>query len=179
MEYPNPAFSRMTERDGAWMARILARFTPDDVRTLAEMGQFSDPGDTDYLATVLEGRLEKILDRYLTRLSSIADIHVERNDELCGVDLAERRGVRAPASFRYVARGSNLSFLPVERREGGVICVRLDHVTRDGAAPADAPERHVRVTLEDGVAKGHLVVHLYDLGPAKGYLPVAVERQEP
>jgi hypothetical protein len=179
MEYPNPAFSRMTERDGAWMARILARFTPDQVRTLAEMGRFSDPGDTDYLATVLEGRLERILDRYLTRLSSITDVHVEGPDELCGVDLAEGRGVRSPASFRYLARGPARSFLPIERRAGGVVCVTLNHVAADGGAPDDAPERHVRMTVEDGVASGPLVVHLYDLGPAKGYLPVAVERPEP
>ena len=42
-EYPNAAFSRMTERDGAWMARILARFTPEMVEALGRMGQFSDP----------------------------------------------------------------------------------------------------------------------------------------
>src|SRR5271154_1991353 len=60
-EYPNAAFSRMTERDGAWMARFLARFTPELVETLARMGQFSDPRKTAYLTAVLEGRLDKIL----------------------------------------------------------------------------------------------------------------------
>ena len=34
-EYPVSSFSRMTERDGAWMARILARFTPEMVAALA------------------------------------------------------------------------------------------------------------------------------------------------
>jgi hypothetical protein len=179
MEYPNPAFSRMTERDGAWMARILARFTPDMVRTLAETGQFSDPGNTSYLAAVLEGRLERILGRYLTRLSSITDVHMDGGSKLCGVDLAELRGLRGPASFRYVARGPNQSFLPIERREGGVICVTLNHIAADGGMPSDAPERHLRLILEDGVATGPLVVHLYDLGPASGYMPVGVERPEP
>jgi len=51
-EYPNAAFSRMTERDGAWMARILARFTPEMVDALAGMGKFSEPAKTAYLATV-------------------------------------------------------------------------------------------------------------------------------
>ncbi len=61
-EYPNPAFSRMTERDGAWMARILAHFTRENVRSLAEIGDFTKRENTDYLASVLEGRLEIILE---------------------------------------------------------------------------------------------------------------------
>src|SRR5258708_5793370 len=68
-EYPNAAFSRMTERDGAWMARILARFTPELVEELASMGRLTDPARTAYLAAVLQGRLDKILERYLPRLS--------------------------------------------------------------------------------------------------------------
>jgi hypothetical protein len=55
------AFSRMTERDGAWMTRILARFTPEMVEALAGAGQLADPSHTAYLASVLQGRLDKIL----------------------------------------------------------------------------------------------------------------------
>ena len=51
--YPNPAFLRMTERDAAWMARMIARFTPDDVRKLVELGRWSRPGDASYLTNVL------------------------------------------------------------------------------------------------------------------------------
>src|SRR5262249_19109258 len=90
-EYPNPAFSRMTERDGAWMARILARFTPDLVATLARMGRFSDPKHTEYLTSVLEGRLEAILSRYLLRLSPLTNVHLEGGDRLCAEDLAATR----------------------------------------------------------------------------------------
>ena len=42
-EYPNAAFSRMTERDGAWMARILARFTPEMVEALGTDGSVLRP----------------------------------------------------------------------------------------------------------------------------------------
>jgi hypothetical protein len=41
-EYPNAAFSRMTERDGTWMAGILPHFTPETVETMGQMGKFSD-----------------------------------------------------------------------------------------------------------------------------------------
>jgi hypothetical protein len=178
-EYPNPAFSRMTERDGAWMARILAGFTPQRVEALAKMADFTDPGNTSYLANVLEGRLERILDRYLTRLSPIADVHVEGADQLCGVDWAEKRGVREAARFRYSAQSSTGAELAVSVRDGAVVCMTLPHVARDGGSPDDAAERYVGVVIHDGVARGSLVAHLYDLGPARGYRLAGLERPEP
>jgi hypothetical protein len=175
-EYPNPAFTRMKERDAAWMARILARFTPEMIRALAEAASFTDPRSTDYLAQVLEGRLARILDRYLTRLSPIADVHVEGGNLLCGVDLAEWRHVSAATRFRYAARLGTSLPLPVQQGEQGRICVAIPHVSPDRGAPDDAPSRYVRVTLLDGVAESPLRAHLYDLGPTRGYRLAGIER---
>jgi hypothetical protein len=178
-EYPNAAFSRMTERDGAWMSRILARFTPEMVHRLAAVGNFSDPNDTEYLAAVMEGRLERILERYLLRLSPMADLHVDDGDSLCGVDLAEMRHLREPEAFWYVVTTKNGVVLPVDRKPGGTLCMRLPHVARDGGAPEDSLERYTTVTIADGVAKGVLVAYLYDLGPTRGYRLAGVERADP
>jgi hypothetical protein len=177
-EYPNEAFSRMTERDGAWMARILSRFSPDDVRSLAEAALFTDPSQTEYLARVLEGRLVKILDRYLTRLSPIADLTVREGDRLCGTDLAERRALRAPSGFRYRAH-TRSAWLQVTRGQEGEVCVGLTHTAADGGSADDAPERYTSVAIDDGVARGKLLAHLYDLGPARGFRLVGLERPEP
>ncbi len=168
-EYANPAFDRMTERDGAWMARILARFTPEMVRALARMGRLSSESDTEYLATVLEGRLEKILERYLLRLSPMAEVRVA-GDELCATDLAEWRGLRAPEQFQYTARRLGGEWLPVRREPAGGVCVPLSHAGSDS--------NYVRIALRDGVARGALVAHLYDLGPGRGFALAGLERPE-
>ena len=167
-EYPNLAFSRMSERDGAWMARILARFTPELVHTLAVMGDFTDPSQTVYIEHVMEGRLERVLERYLTRLSPIGDLRVE-GDRLCGVDLAELRGVREASRFRYAARTTDGVALPVARSPHGGVCVALRH--RTGST-------YLRVVVDDGVARGKLVAHLYDLGD-RGFKLVGLQRPEP
>ncbi len=177
-EYSLTAFSRMTERDGAWMARILARFTPEMVKALARMADYADPDDTAYLEEVLEGRLEKILERYLTRLSSIAEVHVEGTSMVCGVDLAEWRGLRGADAFRYAARVLGRGWVTVERRAGGEVCAALPHVASDGGIADDSPARYVRVRVEDGVSRGPLVAHLYDLGPSRGYRLAGLERPE-
>jgi hypothetical protein len=177
-EYPVSAFSRMTERDGAWMARILARFTPEMVGALARSGRLTDPGKTAYLEQVLQGRLDKVLERYLTRLSPVTDVHVE-GTSVCGVDLVEWRGMRDAGAFRYTARVLGAGWLSVERRPGGGVCVPVPHVAADGGAADDAAERYVRVRLEDGVDAGPLIVHLYDLGPARGFALAGLERMDP
>jgi hypothetical protein len=178
-EYPNPAFSRMSERDGAWMARILAHFTPEMVKALAELGDFSDPGNTAYLANTLEGRLEKIMSRYLTRLSPMFDMHVEGPDRLCGVDLARARAVAQGADFHYVATARNGDPLAVAALDSAKVCVTLPRVAGDGGPANDAPERYLTVAIENGVAKGPMVAHLYDLGPTRGYTLAGLERPDP
>jgi hypothetical protein len=181
-EYPNAAFSRMTERDGAWMARILSHFTPDMVELLARMAKFSDPAKTAYLASVLKGRLDKILERYLTRLSPLGDVHVAGTEGLCAQDLAETRGLRSPSEFRYDAHfssGAGEVPISVTRQPEGGICVTLPHVAADAGARDDAAERYVRIAIADGVARGPLVAHLYDLGPVRGYRLAGIERPEP
>jgi hypothetical protein len=175
-EYPNPAFSRMTERDGAWMARILSRFTPEMVLAIAKLGEFSDPRATLFVAATLEGRLERLLERYLTRLSPIADLHLEDSALLCGVDLAERRGVRGASDFRYQARLASGVPLTVTRRPGGELCVALPRIAGDTGPADDSPARYFAVAIADGVARAPLVAYLYDWGPARGYAIAGIER---
>jgi hypothetical protein len=57
--------------------------------------------------------------------------------------------------------------------------VTLPHVAPDDGLRDDAGERYVRVRVQDGVARGPLVAHLYDLGPTRGYRLVGIERPEP
>jgi len=188
MQYENPAFSRMTERDGAWMARILARFSREQVRALAQMAELTDPKNTEHLETVLEGRLERILARYLTRLAPIGELHVEARDRLCGLDLAQMRAVREPASFRFTARwspgaaspddGRRARGLRVEASGAGRVCVDLPRVAPDAGPRDDSPQRYVTVHVDDGVAQGPLVAYLYDLGPARGYVLAGIDRPE-
>jgi hypothetical protein len=178
-EYPNAAFSRMTEHDGAWMTRILARFTPEMVHALAVMGNFTDPSDTEYMSAMMEGRLEKILERYLTRLSPVTDVHLEAGDQLCAVDLAEARHLRDAGAFWYVARTPAGSPLKVDRKPGGRICVTLRHERSDTGREDDAGERYTTVKIVDGVAAGSLLAHVYDLGPSRGFALAGVERPDP
>ena len=183
-EYPNPTFSRMTELDGAWAARILARFTPEMIATLAKMGKFSNPIHTSYLTEVLQGRLDKILARYLTRLSPVTDVRVEDRSRLCGVDLARLRSVSGEDRFHYHAslsiEGAAASkSVPVVQGKSSEVCMNLPHVAADGGSPDDAPGRYVIVQLTNGVAPGPLAAHLYDLGPARGFKLAGIERLSP
>jgi len=162
-EYPNPAFLRMTERDGAWMARILARFTRPRIHALVELASFTDPGASEYLERVLDGRLMRILDRYLLRLSPMTDARVE-GDALCVTDLAETRGVREPAAFRFTAQPA----LSLRRRTGSRVCFEL---------PAEWTAPDVSVVLDDGVAAGKLLVRMHDFG--RGLIVTNVQRPEP
>ena len=176
MEYPNPAFSRMTERDGAWMARILARFTPEMVHALAALGDFSDPANTEYIARILEGRLQRILARYLTRLSPIADLRVE-GSRLCGVDLARRRQVRPARDYQYEARSDTGARLSLELSDAGGLCVTLPGSSAAATAPDEAAVRYERIRITSSAAQGALLAYVYDLG-SRGFRLVGLERPE-
>jgi hypothetical protein len=181
-EYSNPAFDRMRERDGAWMARILARFTPDHLGALVKAGAFSKPENSAHLQQLLQARLERVLKRYLTRLSPLSDLHVESHDRLCGVDLARKTGAAPESAFHYRAEMRSgegpaaAKAVAVEESANAAVCLTLPHVAKDGGPADDAASRYVVLRIASGAAKGPLEAHLYDLGPARGYKLVGIER---
>ena len=174
--YPNPAFVRMQERDAAWMARIIARFTAADVRAIVAAARFSDPGDIDYLTQVLLDRQRSILARYLTRLSPLADVHADR-EKICATDLARLRGVVAPEQFRYTVteRGAGKQLaLAATVLPDGVVCFQPQPVAA-AQLPDPARERIVIFEVRNGTAAGPLEIHAYDLD-ARGMHVVGLVR---
>jgi hypothetical protein len=170
--YPNPAFLRMTEHDAAWMARKIAKFTPEDVRKIVELGRWSRPIDAEYLTKVLIERQRKILYRYLLRLSPLGDVHSD-GDRICATDFARLRGLEPEAAFRYTIvqhEGRQHTPIPAELSEDGLVCWK-PHPGSGAQAPATFDVR-------DGTSAGPLLVHAYDLG-TKGFKVVGLTRTEP
>jgi hypothetical protein len=124
--YPNPAFSNMAEEDGAWMARIVARFDDEAISAVVREARLSSPLARSELARILRGRRDKILQRYLTRLSSLTDARLE-NRSLCVHDRAVDAGL--PPAPRFSARiwfsPTSYGDLTVERRSDGELCTVL------------------------------------------------------
>ena len=180
-EYQNPAFLRMTEADGAWMARLLARFSDELVAAAVEVGQYDAASERYLLRTLIERR-DAILRRYLSRLSPLADV-LSTKRGLCALDLARQSGV-APAELASIRarayRGETYApdaRLRFTRTASPLVCLELSH-GEFGNAPDGAAARYVVVDITNGHAPGPLRAHLYDLGPERGYRLVGIERPE-
>jgi hypothetical protein len=175
--YPNPAFLRMTERDAAWAARIIAKLTPEHVRAIARAARFADPSDADYIAGVLVARRHAILARYLVRLSPIADVHVEAGGAICATDLALASGAAKPERFAFGVeqrRGHRRERRPIAADLAGRVCF----VPRSTAGDSLRDDDRRRITvfeLGDGVA-APLEIHAYDLG-RRGFRIVGLVRR--
>ena len=183
-EYPNPAFQNLGERDGAWAARIIARFEPEHVAAAVKAGDLTKPEHTKFLIDTLLARQKIILARYFSKVSPVTDVHVE-NDTLCAVDLARKTTTWPESSFSYKASvqraGADRTsdeHPQVTASEGGKVCIPLPPKAPPGGPADDHPSRYVVVRLTNGVAKGPLVLHLYDLGATGGLRLAGIERPD-
>ncbi|MEC7518401.1 MAG: hypothetical protein VYE22_00980 [Myxococcota bacterium] len=131
-DYWNGAFDARSEADSAWMARIIARFDRPHLEAVVQLGRYSDPEVQRTLVDVLMGRRERILERYLTRLSPLSDPRLRTTAggaEACFTDLAVASGIRDAADRSHLARiyaGDPLapvSSPDVRTGAGGEICV--------------------------------------------------------
>jgi hypothetical protein len=129
--YPNPAFSRMTESDAAWMARIIARFDAGYIDAIVSTAEL-EPALHAELVRVLSVRQRAILDRYLGQLSPLTDPGFETRQDgvwLCTTNLAsqmERSGRNPYAARAWRAPALQpLGAPPLVVAEPGRPCVRL------------------------------------------------------
>jgi len=177
--YPNPAFTRMTERDGAWMARIIARFTRPEIEAIVGAARFSNPADTAYITDVLLARRQAILARYLTKLSPLADVR-EAGGQICAVDLARASAVAPAAQFRYDVvqeAGGGRTPLPATIGPDGAVCFTPRALAAQ-ALPDGDPARRTVFRIRNGTAAGPLEIHAFDLG-ARGVRIVGLRRPAP
>jgi len=178
--YPNPAFVRMTERDAAWMARLIARFSPDDIRRFAALGKWQDAGDADYLASILIERQRRILVRYLGKLSPLGEVRGGAAGRICATDFARLREITAPDRFRYTATersGGRTLELSAEVGADGAVCFQPQPVVTGALADSD-PGRIVKFELANGTGSAPLVIWAYDLG-RRGMQLAGLTRPEP
>jgi hypothetical protein len=178
-EYPNPAFGRMTERDAAWAARIIARITPEDVEAAVKVGDFTRPEAARFLTRVLIERRQVLLRRYLSKLSPLSDVQVGPR-AVCSVDLARQADAFPPSRFHYrasVSRGGGPAVdVGTSAGPSGSICVAVASSNPAASLGPSAKERYVLLRLTNGASTGPLLLHLYDLGPARGLKLVGIER---
>jgi hypothetical protein len=194
--YPNPAFQRMTDRDGLWAARILARISDDHLRAMVSAARLSDPADAAYLIRTLAERRDRILATYMDGQSGLTRFMLVRRhpgdlaQSLCFEDDALRTGRATPDAthYRVVTRIGEqpevvLAFSP-DPAHAQRSCIRLplgDQRPSDlviPATPDDHPGRYqmIDIATERPAGSAIIRVHLYDLGPARGYQIVGLER---
>ena len=183
--YPNPAFSRMSERDAAWMARIIAEFDDEHLRVLVQQGRMAEPALEAELLRLLKGRRDRILERYLTRLSALTLPKIRSGTEadLCLRDLVEASGLRRGHERRHAVlayvdeSGSSRPLTPVRKAVGHRVCATLPRLA--GAGPQTPKYMVVDWVAQSGSFPAELParIHLYDLGP-QGLQIVGLERPD-
>ena len=101
-EYPNPAFRNMRPEDAFWGARLVARFTRDDIAAIVGKGEYSDPTATAYVTQVLVERQRKVLATWLNGVTPLVEPTIAD-----GVLQAENAAITAgvaDAPKRYTAQ---------------------------------------------------------------------------
>ncbi len=96
---PNPAFVRMTDRDAFWAAKILMRFSEEELLAIVQTGEYSDPDVESYFHEVLVERQQKSGRFYLGRINPLDDF-VLSSEGLGWTNLGEHYGF-ASAGTEY------------------------------------------------------------------------------
>jgi hypothetical protein len=108
--FPNPAFLQTTLRDAYWGTKIVTAFTDEDIETIVQTGEFTDPRAEQYVANVLKARRDKIGKYYFNLINPLDrfDLKVTESSTqaLTFENLALTRGYAAAteATYRYTIR---------------------------------------------------------------------------
>jgi hypothetical protein len=102
-EYPNPAFRNARPEDLFWAARILSRFSDEDVRAVVATAKYTDARATDYLVETLLARKAKVLRAWLNATNPVINVSMSDSGEMRFQNAAEEIGVEKAAG-RYTVQ---------------------------------------------------------------------------
>lgn len=93
---PNPAFARLTDRDGYWAAKIISAFDDERLRAVCAAAKYREPRATEYVAEVLAQRRDVIARHWFSRVCPLDFFRVDAHSyrpQLVATDLGVERGV--------------------------------------------------------------------------------------
>jgi hypothetical protein len=99
--YPNAAYARMLPDDAFWAARIVARFSDEDIRAIVHTGEYSEPAAEKYLADALIKRRDKIVAAYFKQINPL-DGFVVTDGHLRFRNLGVEARLATDAYYEYV-----------------------------------------------------------------------------
>jgi hypothetical protein len=103
----NPAFMRLTERDGYWGAKIVTSFSNERIDALVAAAELTEP-DASYLRHALAVRRDIIGRRYLRAVAAVEDPAISDDGAaVCFRDLAIERGAAAAGEVSYQVQVSD------------------------------------------------------------------------
>ncbi|MBD3295954.1 MAG: hypothetical protein GF392_01140, partial [Candidatus Omnitrophica bacterium] len=74
---PQFAFDDMTHSDAFWAARVIMKFSDEDIRRIVHTGEYSDPEAEEYLVRALVNRRDRIGKYWLSRINPLDDLKLE------------------------------------------------------------------------------------------------------
>lgn len=199
--YPNSAFSEMRYDDALWMARILSRFTKEQIAAVVKKARLYNDQFEDLLVEKLMGRRDVILKEYFTRYAPLDRFQLLRRpgraeQSLCFDDLALQHGIVDSKTTFYKARSYGgrhleeqlgwIQFYPNEDPSyRSCIDLPLGGTRPAELAPGRAPDEHplrysvLKIWIHQHDAfepSSEIHVFFYDLGKGRGYRLVGIER---
>ncbi len=75
-DYPNPAFVRMMPRDAFWAAKIIMRFTREELSAIVNTGEYGNPDVARYFLDVLVQRQTKCGEAGINRTNPLDDFRL-------------------------------------------------------------------------------------------------------
>ncbi len=181
-EFQLPAFDNMTLRDAYWAAKIVSRFTDEQIEAAVAAGQLSDPAAARHLSKQIIGRRNKIADYYFSRVPALDEFTAERRGDdfvLRFHDLRSHPGaamtmarydyeLTAAADHRQVLQRGN-----VQSTEIAFAPALLAAMAACGKSPAD--QGVSRLVLRRASEKKAVNVYLYHDAQRKDLQIVGIE----
>ena len=104
---PYPPFHETDRFDGFWGAKILIRFSPEQIRAVVELGQYTDPRAVEYLTQTLVERQRKTAQYWFSQVAPLDNFEViqqQKAYKVCFEDLMISYGLSTNSRpVRYFA----------------------------------------------------------------------------
>jgi hypothetical protein len=179
-DYPNPAFLRMTPRDAFWAAKIIMRFTREDLEAIVETGEFSDPDNAAYFLEVLLERQRKCGEFGINGVNPLDEFRVV-NDQLEFANMSDKYGLmEGTTEYRIKWSVFNNNDGSIEPLRGPLV----QSATSSALPEAEYYRRHGHLfllaeihTLSDKYPHWNKPISLYLRPKGQGYEVVGIERE--